>query len=129
MRLKDDCTDSHRGSRWSSKIKTKGHVLNETKFSIQGMHTRTYFSEWLFHELLGYEGLVRLQYEYIPLTVNSIDSFSGVYAFDSHFRSEILKNQNKKVGPILKFNEDKFWDYKNKAGKGQDRDLLIRTIS
>ncbi len=129
LRLKGDHTDHLKGSRWSYRIKTKGPVLNETKFSIQGMHTRAYFSEWLFHELLGYEGLVRLQYEYIPITVNGIDSFSGVYAFESHFRSEILKNQNKKVGPILKFNEDKFWDYKNKAGKGQDRDSLIRTIS
>ncbi len=129
LRLKGDHTDHLKGSRWSYRIKTQGPVLNETKFSIQGMHTRAYFSEWLFHELLGYEGLVRLQYEYIPITINGIDSFSGVYAFESHFRSEILKNQNKKVGPILKFNEDKFWDYKNKAGKGQDRDSLIRTIS
>ena len=129
LRLKGDHTDHLEGNRWSYRVKTKGIVLNETKFSIQGVHTRAYLSEWLFHELLGYEGLVRLQYEFIPITINEIDSFAGIYAFESHFRSEILKNQNKKVGPILKFNEDKFWDYKIKAGKGQDRDSLIRTIS
>ena len=129
LRLKGDHTDHLEGNRWSYRLKTNGPVLNETKFSIQGVHTRAYFSEWLFHEFLGYEGLVRLQYEYIPVTINNIDSFSGVYAFESHFRSEILVNQNKKVGPILKFSEDEFWNNSNKAGKGQDRDSLIRTIS
>ena len=129
LRLKGDHTDHLQGNRWSYRIKTDGKVLKESKFSIQGLKTRSYFSERLFHEFLKNEGLVHLQYEFIPVTINEIDSFAGVYAYESHFKSDILVNQNLKLGPILKFNEDEFWDYKNKAEKGQDRDSLLRTIS
>ena len=129
LRLKGDHTDHLQGNRWSYRVKTDGKVLKETKFSIQGMKTRSYFSERLFHEFLKNEGLVHLQYEFIPVTINEIDSFAGIYAYESHFKSDILVNQNLKLGPILKFNEDEFWDYKNHAEKGQDRDSLLRTIS
>ena len=43
LRLKGDHTDHLEGNRWSYRLKTNGLVLNETKFSIQGVHTRAYF--------------------------------------------------------------------------------------
>tara|TARA_Y100000992_G_scaffold287332_1_gene240038 strand:+ start:120 stop:1361 length:1242 start_codon:yes stop_codon:yes gene_type:complete len=129
LRLKGDHIDHLIGNRWSYRIKTEGKVLNETKFSIQGLETRSFLSEWIFHKLLNHEGLVHLQYEFFPVCINDIDSLSGVYAFESHFKSDILINQNKEVGPIFKFNEDLFWDYSIKVPKGVERDSFIRLMS
>lgn len=131
VRLKGDHTDHLKGNRWSYRVKLEkdNFVFGERKFSIQGTHTRGHLNEWLFHQLLEYENLLRLQYEFIPVTINGIDSLSGIYAFESHFKSEILKLQNRKVGPILKFNEDKFWNWKGGVPKGLDRDSLIRISS
>ena len=42
------------------------------------------------------------------MSINDIDSLSGIYAFESHFKSDILINQNKDIGPILKFSENLF---------------------
>ena len=47
-----------------SELKQDDKVLNETKFSIQGLEARSYLSEWIFHELLNHEDLVHLQYEF-----------------------------------------------------------------
>ena len=129
LRLKGDHVDHLNGNRWSFRVKTTGNVLNETKFSIQGLATRSYLSEWLFHEILKNEDLLHLQYDFFPLSINNIDSLSGIYAFESHFKSEILINQNKDVGPLLKFNEDLFWNYTIKVPKGLERDSFIRSRS
>ena len=64
LRLKGDHIDHLIGNRWSYRVKTDDKVLNETKFSIQGLEARSYLSEWIFHELLNHEDLVHLQYEF-----------------------------------------------------------------
>ena len=129
LRLKGDHIDHLIGNRWSFRVKTDDKVLNETKFSIQGLEARSYLSEWIFHELLNHEDLVHLQYEFFEVSINDIDSLSGIYAFESHFKSDILINQNKDIGPILKFSENLFWDYSIKAPNGAERDSFIRSRS
>lgn len=125
-RLKGDHIDHLRGNRWSFRIKTKQgeKIFGESKFSIQGLEARGFLNEFIFHQLLEKEGIVHLQYYFVPFSINNIDSLSGYYAFESHFRTEILKLQNKNPGPILKFDESDFWDYQVHAGEG-DRDSLI----
>lgn len=126
VRLKGDHTDHLKGNRWSFRVKTKNKskVFGERKFSIQGVHTRSNINEWIFHELLGQEGIVRLQYDFIPFGLNDIDSLKGTYAFESHFQSNILAIQNKELGPIIKFNEDLFWDYDYRKGE-HNRDSIV----
>lgn len=129
LRLKGDHVDHLNGNRWSYRVKSEGKVINETKFSIQGLEARSYLSEWIFHELLNYENLIHLKYDFFHVIINKIDSLSGIYAFESHFKSEILVNQNIEIGPILKFNEDLFWDYSYNIPKGMERDSFIRLRS
>jgi len=130
IRLKGDHTDHLKGNRWSYRVKTKkeGKVLGESKFSVQGVHTRAFMNEWVFHELLKQEGLIGLQYEFIPVKVNEIDSLGGIYAFESHFKTEILTIQGKEIGPIMKFNEDDFWNYTIHADS-ENRDSILMVES
>lgn len=130
VRFKGDHVDHLDGNRWSFRVKTKnkGLVFGEDKFSIQGIHTRAFLNEWIFHKLLEKEELIYLQYYYIPFQINNIDSLKGIYAYESHFKTNLLKIQNKKLGPIAKFEEDLFWDYKYRNGQ-PNRDSVIMTES
>ena len=130
IRFKGDHVDHLDGNRWSFRVKTKqeGLVFGEDKFSIQGVHTRSFLNEWVFHKLLEKEGLVYLQYHFIRFQINNIDSLKGIYAFESHFKTNLLLVQNKKPGPIAKFEEDLFWDYKYRSGES-GRDSMIMTES
>jgi hypothetical protein len=130
IRFKGDHVDHLDGNRWSFRVKTKqkGLLFGENKFSIQGVHTRSFLNEWVFHKLLEKEGLVYLQYHFIPFQINDIDSLKGIYAFESHFKTNLLKVQNKKPGPIAKFDEELFWDYSYRNGE-ENRDSLIMTES
>ena len=40
------------------------------KFSIQKPRLRNYVHEWIFHELMGDLGIIKLQYEFIELSIN-----------------------------------------------------------
>lgn len=126
VRLKGDHTDHLEGNRWSFRVKTtkKGLIMGERKFSIQGAYTRGYMNEWVFHQLLKENEILHLQYEFIPFSINDIDSLKGIYAFESHFRSEILALQDAEAGPIMKFNEDVFWDLKYLRGNA-DRESIV----
>lgn len=125
LRLKGDHIDHLKGNRWSYRVKLKkSTLLGERKFSIQGVRTRFYLNEWIYHELLKSQGLIGLQYEFIPVSVCDIDSLAGIYAFESHFKSEMLNIQGKEVGAILKFNESKLWGKKLYRGDS-NRDSLI----
>ncbi len=72
--------------------------------------------------------MVYLQYHFIPFQINDIDSLKGIYAFESHFKTNLLKVQNKKPGPIAKFDKELFWDYSYRNGE-ENRDSLIMTES
>jgi len=123
-RLKGDHTDHLKGERWSFRIVSKGNtILNHEKISIQGVHTRSYLNEWVFHELLKQEGLISLQYTFLPFCVG--DSLCGIYALESHFDNFLLKRAKRKMGPIMKFDEDDFWDAKKFSGKNKD-ELYMR---
>ena len=130
VRFKGDHIDHLNGNRWSFRVKTKkeGLIFGEDKFSIQGVHTRAFLNEWLFHKLLKKEGLVYLQYHFIPFQIKNIDSLKGIYAYESHFKTNLLKIQNKKPGPIAKFSEDLFWDFKYRKGE-PNRDSILMTES
>lgn len=123
-RLKGDHVDHFEGNRWSFRVITvDGKLLNHQKVSIQGVHTRAYITEWIYHKLLKEEGLINLQYEFFPFCVN--DTLCGIYAFESHFDNYLLENSNRKYGPIFKFNEKDFWNFSKYAEEKNRDDLLM----
>ena len=123
-RLKGDHPDHFEGNRWSFRIIAQnGKLLNHEKVSVQGVHTRAYLNEWVYHKLLEETGLISLQYEFFPFCVN--DSLCGIYAFESHFDSFLLAKADREYGPIMKFDENDFWDYSVYSGMPNRDELLM----
>ena len=123
-RLKGDHPDHFEGNRWSFRIVGENEkIFNHKKISVQGVNTRGYITEWIFHKLLKEEGIIYLQYKFLPFSVN--DTLEGIYAIESHFDNHLLELSNREYGPIFKFNEDDFWDYSKFSGKRNRDDLLM----
>lgn len=126
VRLKGDHVDHLERDRWSFRVKTlQGKVFGESKFSIQGVFTRAYISEWIFHELLKEADVLRLKYKFVKFNVN--DTLEGVYAFESHFTNDLLEWNKVPNGPIIKIDESEFWNFKNPAPfKGNREEYLLQ---
>ncbi len=106
-RLKGDHLDHLVGNRWSFRIKSEKPILGHRKFSIHNVAARRYQLEWAFHKLLKYIGVIGLDYHFIEFSLN--DSLKGIYAYESHFKNELLDSNNRLHGPILGFDESKYW--------------------
>lgn len=107
IRLKGDKIDHYDSELLSWRLKYK--VAGEKNvISLQHPKTRKYISEWIFHKLLKQEGLPYLRYEFVSVYVNN--KFKGLYAEEEHFSNHnIEKKWNRVHGPILKYDDDKYW--------------------
>jgi hypothetical protein len=106
-RLKGDHLDHLIGNRWSFRIKSKKPILGHRKFSIHNVAARRYQLEWAFHRLLKHVGVIGLDYHFIQFNLN--DSLKGIYAYESHFKNELLDSNQREYGPILGFDESTHW--------------------
>ncbi len=109
LRLKGHMTDHLQDNKWSFRIKIKGNdsFMGMKRFSIQHPGTRGYVYEWIYHELMKREDIIALRYKFINVTVNGRDW--GIYAVEENFENELIENNNRKKGPILRFNPDLYW--------------------
>ncbi len=108
-RLKGDWVDHLEGDKWSFRIKLKGDgaFMGMRKFSVQDPKVRAYLKEWVFHEMLRQEGILAGKYDFVELKING--ETKGVFNIEEHFAKEMLESQERREGPILKFNEDNWW--------------------
>ena len=92
--------------KWSFRIKVKGEetLFRMKRFSIHKPRVRNYLYEWIFHTTLKDEGLCALRYEFLNVYVNGENL--GLYALEEHFEKRLIENNNRKEGPILKFDEN-----------------------
>lgn len=89
---------------WSYKVKVdEPNSLGSYRFSIQKPVTRNYIYEWIFHELLRYEGLISRGYSFANFSVNG--NPRGVYAIEQRVGPDLLLENNKKIGPVIGFDE------------------------
>ncbi|MDO8555069.1 MAG: CotH kinase family protein [bacterium] len=112
IRLKGDATDHLRGEKWSFRVKVddgNNSFLGMTRFSMQAPATRQHIFEWIFHQLLKKEELVSLDYDFIDVTLNG--KRLGIYAIEEFFSERVLTSNSLPVGPILKINEDLYYDF------------------
>ncbi|MBL4706318.1 MAG: CotH kinase family protein, partial [Flavobacteriales bacterium] len=82
------------------------------KFSIQSPLSRNMLNEYVFHQLLADEGVLTPSYQFLPTQLNG--EMIGIMAIEGHFTPELLTQQNRHPGPILKFNENHLWDMRAK---------------
>jgi len=74
------------------------------KFSIQKPRIRNYVHEWIFHELSNNEGIIKLKYDFIKLSINGEDR--GLYVIEEGFGKELIERNKRRNGPIFGLNED-----------------------
>lgn len=109
LRLKGHMTDHLQNNKWSFRIKTKGNdsFMGMKRFSIQHPGTRGYIYEWIYHELMKREDIIALRYKFINVKVNGNDW--GIYALEENFENELIDNNQRKKGPIIRFNPNLYW--------------------
>jgi hypothetical protein len=109
VRLKGDWTDHLKTDKWSFRIKMRGQYSwnGMRSFSIQSPHTRSYLDEWLVHELYDYEDVLTTRYGFVNVKIDS--NALGVYAYEEHFDKQLVESNNRREGPILKYDESSFW--------------------
>ncbi|MCW3082855.1 MAG: hypothetical protein JWP12_221 [Bacteroidetes bacterium] len=109
LRLKGHMTDHLQDNKWSFRVKIKGKdaFMGMKRFSIQHPGTRGYIYEWIYHQLMKQEDIIALRYKFINVSVNGKDW--GIYAVEENFDPELIANNNRKPGPIIRFNPDLYW--------------------
>ncbi|MBU0478234.1 CotH kinase family protein [bacterium] len=110
IRLKGDNTDHLQGQKWSFRIKISGGktLWGMKQFSIHHPKTRNYISEWIFHQALKREDVISLRYEFVDVILNG--KHLGIYAMEEHFEKRLIEHNQRREGPIVRFNENLLWN-------------------
>ncbi len=110
IRLKGDLLDHLQDDNWSFRIELKSNDEwnNMNSFSIHNSKARSHLAEWVMHELFKKERILTPDYDFIKVSLN--EKYLGVYAYEQHFDDKLLEFNNRQLGPILRHNDDGFWD-------------------
>jgi hypothetical protein len=109
LRLKGKTVNHMIGDKWSYRINIKdgASLFGMRRIIIQNPKTRNYESEILFFHALKREGIVAPRYFFTNVTINGKDI--GVMALEEHMGKELLESQNRKEAPIIRFDDDLFY--------------------
>ncbi|HSG99069.1 MAG TPA: CotH kinase family protein, partial [candidate division Zixibacteria bacterium] len=109
IRLKGDLPDHLREDKWSFRINMRDDstLYGMKRFSLHAPHTRNYIWEWVFQQTMKREGLIALRYRFVNVTVNGVDH--GLYALEESFEKRLIEHNQRREGPIIKFNENVWW--------------------
>ncbi|MDP1694675.1 MAG: CotH kinase family protein [Candidatus Woesearchaeota archaeon] len=106
IRLKGDNQDHWNDEKkWSFRVQLDGEntILGMKKFSLQHPKTRGYMNEWYLYKLMAYSGIIALRYDFIEVIVNGENW--GIYAIEEHFDKRLIEYNQKREGPIFKFDD------------------------
>lgn len=118
LRIKGKMTDHVSGRKWSFRVIAKkgGGFRGMRRFSLQHPGTRNYLCDWFYHRLMSGEGLVALRYGFCKVELNGEDL--GVYAYEEHFGEELVENNARVPGPVLRFDPALFWEHRLNGIRG-----------
>jgi hypothetical protein len=118
LRIKGKMTDHVEGRKWSFRViaKKSGGFMGMQRFSLQHPGTRNYLTDWFFHQLMKGEGIIALRYGFCKVKLNDEDL--GVYAYEEHFGPELLENNGRLPGPIVRFDPGLFWLHRTQGLDG-----------
>ncbi|MEM9544637.1 MAG: hypothetical protein AAGA77_01620 [Bacteroidota bacterium] len=110
VRLKGDLMDHLSGERWSYRIELKGDERwnQMKKFSVHYSAARSHLAEWVMHQMMKKEGIISPNTDFLRLKVNTKDM--GIFAYEHHFENEMLEENKRLVAPIIKHNDNGFWE-------------------
>ncbi len=108
IRLKGDWLDHLRGDKWSFRIEMNDDSWKGMReFSIQSPHTRNFLREWFLHKIAHDEGLLTTRYGFVGVHLNG--ESKGIYAYEEHFKKQLVESSSHREGPIIKMDESEFW--------------------
>ena len=110
MRFKGDWLDHlhWKGKSYRIKLKSGNTWRGMSMFSVQRAEVRGNLREWVYHALLRYEDVLSPRYDFIHFQING--GAPKIYAYEEHFTKHLLEHHKRREGPILKFNENRFWE-------------------
>lgn len=109
IRLKGDKRDHYVTPRVSFKVKLKdGAYHGMTKFALQYYLRRGGFVEWVFDSLVGQAGNLHLRYDFVHCYLNG--DYLGLYVIEENFDKRLVENNERREGPVFKFDESLLWD-------------------
>jgi len=85
------------------------HLFGIKKFSLQKPRVRNYAHEWIFHELSSEQGIIKIKYDFINLSINGDDK--GLYVIEEGFGKELIERNKRRNGPIFSLDEDIYGFY------------------
>ena len=91
-------------SSYKIELKKNKYILGVNKFSIHKPGVRNYIHEWIFHEMMGDFGLIKLKYEFIDFYINGTNQ--GLYVLEEGMGKELLERNKRRNGPILNILEE-----------------------
>jgi len=119
LRLKGHMMDHLQDKKWSFRVKTKkgDAFMGMKRFSLQHPGTRNYVHEWIYHRMMEEEGIMSLRYFFLKVRVNNEDW--GIYALEEHFTEEMVENNARMKGPVVRYNPDMYWAFRIRELNGQ----------
>jgi len=127
IRLKGDLIDHIDSNRWSFRVHTKnGHLFGMSRFTLQHPKTRGFQAEPLYLESLKEQGVLVPRYFFVNVTLNGQDL--GIMAVEEHFSRELLEAQQRREGPIIKFDETLMWEKNNSHNGAVDSGIESQPI-
>ena len=91
-------------SSYKLELDKNEYIFGIKKFSIQKPRVRNYIHEWIFHELSKKEGIIKIKYDFINLSINGDDK--GLYVIEEGFGKELIERNKRRNGPIFGLDED-----------------------
>ena len=91
-------------SSYKLELDKNQYLFGIKKFSLQKPRVRNYVHEWIFHEISKKEGIIKIKYDFINLTVNGDNK--GLYVIEEGFGKELIERNKRRNGPIFGLDED-----------------------
>ncbi len=106
VRLKGDLVNDHLGTdKWSLRFKIDGDdtLYGMRSFSIQRAITRNFANEIVYQNALKREDILNVRYRFIDVYING--KHKGIYALEESFAKQLIEYNNRREGPIIRFDE------------------------
>ena len=116
FRLKGDWLDHIEGNS-SLRVDLDSETSWEgmQSLSIQEPYTRGFLREWVFFKFLDFADVLHPRYDFFWYKKNNEEPI--VFSYEEHFTKNLVENNERREGPIVKLTEDRIWDITKRTFK------------
>jgi hypothetical protein len=120
VRLKGTGRSHYQDEKWSMRVSIRGrnNFLGMKEFSLTHPKRRAMFAYWLLNQTLKREGLISLRTPLVSVSINGEQK--GIYAVEEIPRKELIVNNQRREGLIVRFNQIHLEEYFSGGGRSSD---------